>query len=322
MSSRRRLLKLLDQQLKSHYKEWEENLDWGSSKTPEFFADWEHRNYPLFLDNDFCPNEAWWLAELCHLAYTPDSKEFSRIWNARKTDRLDILEQRTPFRELLNIHKTSNSASIYEMGNEGTVVCFRGSIKLLQWLTNLVFHPHEWERYRDEDEAEGAYIHSGFYVGFKRIWPKLWPTLRLAPKPWIFTGHSLGGALAMLAHAAIKADKVYTFGAPRVGNYQFVNLYLDRTFRVVNNQDIVPLLPAKDKSMGDKEFAHGGELVWLDAIGEMANADELEAHLNRQPWDILEEWAKSETEEIFRHRPVWVKDHSMVHYCNKLAKMI
>lgn len=325
MSTRRRLLNLLDQQLKSHYREWEENFSLTNLESPDYFADWKQRDYPSFQSSHFCINEAWWLAELCNLSYTPDSKEFTRIWNAGKADRLSILEMRSPFRELLDIHKTSNSASIFEMyPGEGTVVCFRGSAKFLQWLSNLVFHPHEWERYRQEDDidAEGSYVHSGFYVGFKRIWPKLWPTLRLAPRPWIFTGHSLGGALAMLAHAVVNADKVYTFGAPRVGNAKFVNHYLNGTFRIVNGQDIVPLLPAKDKTMGDKEFTHGGDLTWLGIDGKIDDSEKLAEHLHRQPWDVLEEWAKSEAEDKFRHRPVWVKDHSMPIYCEKLAKML
>ena len=164
-----------------------------ADRSVEHFAGWEESDCPLFLDSEFDPLEAWWMAELCRLVYTPDSKEFTRIWHANKPDRHDILGERTPFRELLDVHKTGNHASIYEIKDGGTIICFRGSSKPGQWISNLVFHPHEWTRFRDPDttEAESGFVHSGFYLIFKRIWPLLWPTLRLAKRPWIFTGHSL-----------------------------------------------------------------------------------------------------------------------------------
>jgi triacylglycerol lipase len=67
------------------------------------------------------------------------------------------------------------------------------------------------------------------------------------------TGHSLGGALAVLAAAVlqfglnISVAGIYTYGQPRVGDTQFSEAY-DRvlgrvTFRYVNDLDIVPHLP-------------------------------------------------------------------------------
>jgi triacylglycerol lipase len=64
-----------------------------------------------------------------------------------------------------------------------------------------------------------------------------------------FTGHSLGGALAMLcAHGWDGAvEGVYTFGQPRAGDAAFRNEYNERlgaaTFRVVHGDDIVPRVP-------------------------------------------------------------------------------
>jgi triacylglycerol lipase len=64
-----------------------------------------------------------------------------------------------------------------------------------------------------------------------------------------FTGHSMGGALAVLAAAVSprKPTAVYTYGQPRVGDAAFSDAY-DRslggvTFRYVNNSDVVPHLP-------------------------------------------------------------------------------
>ncbi|KAJ7520616.1 hypothetical protein O6H91_19G013700 [Diphasiastrum complanatum] len=86
------------------------------------------------------------------------------------------------------------------------------------------------------------------------------------------TGHSLGGALACLYSALLYhskeselADKiggVYTFGQPRVGNDEFVNFYnekltqpVNRYFRVVYNDDLVPRIPFDDEVSG---FKHAG----------------------------------------------------------------
>ncbi|GAY34034.1 hypothetical protein CUMW_009370 [Citrus unshiu] len=66
------------------------------------------------------------------------------------------------------------------------------------------------------------------------------------------TGHSLGGALALLNayEAEISFSDVFinviSFGAPRVGNLAFkekLNELGVKTLRVVNKQDIVPKLP-------------------------------------------------------------------------------
>jgi hypothetical protein len=66
------------------------------------------------------------------------------------------------------------------------------------------------------------------------------------------TGHSLGGALAILcaiefSRQSIPVSAVYTFGQPRVGNHVFCSLYdqalRDITFRLVNANDIVPRVP-------------------------------------------------------------------------------
>ncbi|MEX0718659.1 MAG: lipase family protein [Planctomycetaceae bacterium] len=67
-----------------------------------------------------------------------------------------------------------------------------------------------------------------------------------------FTGHSRGGAQAVIAAATCKARLgiepagVYTFGAPRVGNREFAALFhyaVPNSFRYQNNNDVVPRVP-------------------------------------------------------------------------------
>ena len=78
---------------------------------------------------------------------------------------------------------------------------------------------------------------------------------------WV-TGHSLGGALAVLLAATMResnlpVDGLYTFGAPRVGDKSFADR-LDRAlegaahWRVVNEGDLGPHVPF------EAFFSHGG----------------------------------------------------------------
>lgn len=88
------------------------------------------------------------------------------------------------------------------------------------------------------------------------------------------TGHSLGGALAMLAGARLyleeprlAADGVYTFGQPRTCDRVLAKAYekgfADRMFRFVNNNDIVCQLPP------EPVFTHVHALRYIDSRGRL-----------------------------------------------------
>ncbi|XXX80736.1 lipase family protein [Sorangium sp. So ce134] len=92
------------------------------------------------------------------------------------------------------------------------------------------------------------------------------------------TGHSLGGALAVLTAALIYRDAesapirsrlraIYTYGQPMVGNEDFANEFQNsigrRLFRHVHGRDLVPSLPSR--SAGD--FKHFGTELKSDEEG-------------------------------------------------------
>ena len=88
-----------------------------------------------------------------------------------------------------------------------------------------------------------------------------------------FTGHSLGGALAILAAATLhiqsKEDGVhgiYTFGQPRLGNPEFAKSYnaelREKTYRVVNNNDIIARIPTIN-------YQHVGQLMYFSSDGKL-----------------------------------------------------
>ena len=64
--------------------------------------------------------------------------------------------------------------------------------------------------------------------------------------PIFITGHSLGGALALLATKLVAPNitgACYSFGAPRIGNYEFFRNLKTPVYRVVNSSDVVPRVP-------------------------------------------------------------------------------
>ena len=93
------------------------------------------------------------------------------------------------------------------------------------------------------------------------------PSLRI-----FFTGHSLGGALALIAASRFPdADCVYTYGCPRAGNKAFADSIKARVYRTVNNNDVVTTLPSK-KILFDKtgeEYTHKGMLKFIDEKGKI-----------------------------------------------------
>ena len=101
-----------------------------------------------------------------------------------------------------------------------------------------------------------GHVHRSFLDVAKKTYPKIIETVKrlLAFKPdakVIVTGHSLGGALAMIYAEMLRQDgievtQLITFGQPRVGNGKFAKAFsaLEIPYiRFVNETDIVPDVP-------------------------------------------------------------------------------
>lgn len=118
-------------------------------------------------------------------------------------------------------------------------------------------------------------VHSGFYGTYSKIRDLVRTRMdaliaKHSTAPILITGHSLGGALAVLAAVDIKPRhpsaiiRLYTFGQPRVGDTKFanyvMNLFPESYIRVTHSDDTVVHSPALIAG-----FKHGGNEVWYEA---------------------------------------------------------
>ncbi len=96
----------------------------------------------------------------------------------------------------------------------------------------------------------GGKIHSGFKEAFEEVNLDIQAKLdedQFQDRPLFITGHSLGGALATVAAKKLTHKcgiaGCYTYGAPRVGDEEWVSQIKTPVYRLVNAADCVTMLP-------------------------------------------------------------------------------
>ncbi|MDC7336312.1 lipase family protein [Streptomyces lydicus] len=199
-------------------------------------------------------------------------------------------------------------------GRHMIIVAFRGTepAKMIDWLSDATTPP--WP-----GPGGKGYVHYGFGEALQSIWPQVRAAVdefRDNNQTVWFTGHSLGGALAMLAGARlhfeephVTATGVYTFGQPRTCDrllsQAFNSAFSDRMYRFVNNNDIVPQLPPEP-------FHHVSALRYIDAKGTIHNTMPLLTGLADR--------AKGFTADLLAPASDGVRDHFMHAYIDALEK--
>lgn len=171
-----------------------------------------------------------------------------------------------------NVVSDMAHALIVDCGN-AIIVAFRGTKDIRDFVTDAeCFRGPFNEETKVPSLPETQEVHCGFACAWKSIAALIPPQLPDG-KPVFVTGHSLGGALAILCAQYLQAREfcvqaVYTFGQPRVGNGAFARACHaalgSRTWRVVNRADIVPRLPGW--LMG---YRHAGQEVFVTALGPL-----------------------------------------------------
>ncbi len=255
----------------------------------------------LNLDDVADPRNAAALAAACHFAYYP-----ADAGAAAFRDELGMAAR---------LVSVDNTQAYLATSDRHIVVAFRGSEDptsldgLKDWLLtnalNLLIVPEGKLSTDFLAAGVGAKFHQGFVSAVTEVWGALFPLVEAEVRAkdrglWV-TGHSLGGALALLAAWLFKrkflpVDAVYTFGAPMVGNRQvaeaFGREFPGKVFRYVNAPDPVPLLPML--SLMANDFAHCDRAV---ALGGEEGAADLLAYLRAAAGEVVDGLLAGEVRE-------------------------
>jgi V8-like Glu-specific endopeptidase len=150
--------------------------------------------------------------------------------------------------------------------SEVAMVAFRGTESTADWLSNLRLSTRELTGF--------GRVHAGFLQQFEALRPELERLLNLQPDlPLQVTGHSLGGAIAVLAASSWAATRpvrgLYTFGQPAVAADSSTAMAMaarlpGRWHRLVNDADIVPRVPPT--------YRHAGHLLRFDSKGRVSSS--------------------------------------------------
>ena len=190
-------------------------------------------------------------------------------------------------------------------------------------------------------------VHRGFWFAFESVARLLEDEIsKLGTSKLVLTGHSLGGALALVAaaewlHAGkYEIQSMYTYGQPAVGKIAFPTFFNEkmngRYYRFVNDDDIVPRVPPTYKHVGElKQFGSGNDLkvaqnssnesmVEESGICSVTQFDHLRMALlcekltstNEDDLSVEEGGATGSEEGLLPS----VRDHSMARYIGKIAE--
>ncbi len=186
-----------------------------------------------------------------------------------------------------------NTQAFVGENDDAIVVAFRGSQKpntldgVKDWLLtnarNFLVLPEGRIGTDFAAAGVGARFHRGFMEALAEIWAPLFDGVddlfsQKERAVWV-TGHSLGGAIALLCawrlhQNFLPVHQVVTFGAPMIGNRAaadaFAREFPNRVYRYVDSGDLVPKLPMMSLLSNDYNHCLTEVLVGKLAIAKAA----------------------------------------------------
>ena len=263
------------------------------------------------LDHDTTDHSAlhaYWLVRAAELTYQPEAemREATRKWGFDRFHYFYSQHQALPI---------DDTQGFVAGSDRMIILSFRGTepTQIKDWLTDV-----------NGPAAPGpgakGFVHLGFHQALDSVFPEIKNKIAEfrdnGQTLWI-TGHSLGGALAMLAGARLYfedprllADGVVTFGQPRTCDRLLADAYdgvlESRTFRYVNNNDVVPQVPPEPVYHHVKTLRHFG------ADGKLRKTTGL--------FGDLTDHAKGLTADMLAPGTDGIRDHFITKYVELLEK--
>lgn len=194
----------------------------------------------------------------------------------------DPMETKPALRSIFNELSTFEREAHWGMvgwNEDSAVLSFRGTDSNLEWVQSMSYRQVPW--------FEGK-AHGGFVQALDTVWDLVLAALYDAEvlekdKALWVCGHSLGGALALLAtdklhRAGFTVHEVITYGTPCVFDATAIASYPVPVYRVINNEDPIPNMTWP--TLFDT-YSCSGEEVFLLASGAVAE-NRHSHHLSRK----------------------------------------
>ncbi|HDZ77197.1 MAG TPA: lipase family protein [Candidatus Omnitrophica bacterium] len=257
---------------------------------------------------------AWLMAVMSQLAYLIFEKNSNELKEALSQANFELVQ---------TFNRDATQAFLVKRDSDKmAILAFRGTqIKEIKDIVTDL----KANFYQDKN---GAKVHNGFYQAFKCVEDDIRSAVDIVKDFSLYvTGHSLGGALALIATRALNYDNLaacYTFGSPKVGNEEFDDDIKAPIYRIVNAHDIVPfspptyifellcLLPCKKLRNFIKKFIgydHHGDMRYLTPYND--GFTRVKVIKNYNEFFRLVGFLKNKKEGV--------KNHSIDAYCEKLG---
>jgi hypothetical protein len=189
--------------------------------------------------------------------------------------------------------------------NKLAVLSFRGTDKddPTDLADDLNALPQPWQA--------GGSVHCGFAKALQDVWPGVAAALpEFKEYRLLFTGHSLGAAMATLA-STLQPAALYTIGSPRVGDQAFADLLqgLDN-HRYVDCCDLVTRVPPE--VLG---YAHiPGKIYYIDFNRNVRQIDPDDPYIDRDRTIAEEDYLKNYSWRIGDVALRALADHAPINY--------
>jgi triacylglycerol lipase len=242
------------------------------------------------------------------------------------------------------LFSVGNTQAYVATDDDNIVVAFRGTEAptslegLKDWLltdaNNYLIVPEGQIGTDFAAAGVGARFHRGFMTALADIWAPMREAveseLKKKDRPLWLTGHSLGGALALLAgwrflRNTIDVYRIYTYGGPMAGNEESVKAF-DRelegkVYRFVHGPDLVPRLPTVSLVLNSYghclQEVHVGVVEAADAAAESA-----QGFLARMAAEASGALDAVRVDRIWKRLMEGISAHDIVKYRARIAEKL